>query len=260
MLVGMTQNNKKILAQEADKDNKYICPFCKNKLILKKGKVRKAHFAHYINECKFGDLYKEAESEEHRKIKYILYDYFKKIGAYVELEKFFKEAIADIYVEINNKNFVIEIQKSPLKEEIFLKRMKFYTKNNIPVLWIIAPSTIEKQIRHNTDYEYFHLSEWLKNITKIYFGYLYTFNFNSKKIDLISLENKYVYVDYNDYLEVGGYSKKLKNRKTYEIISDFDIIKDFKINEYKGKANKFLIYEANLFKKNFKRKKYSDYL
>ena len=266
MLIAIDQYGKKFLAEEATKNTDYYCPFCKKRVILKKGKIRIPHFAHYANECEMKNLYKEPESAEHRKIKYLLYKHLKSYGAKVELEKFFKEAIADIYVEINNKKFVIEIQKSTLKEEIFLRRMKFYTKNNIPVLWIIAPSTIEKQMRFysneetETLYDYFQLNEWLKNIVKIYFGYLYTIDLDTKKIKLISLENKYVYVEYNKYTETGDYFKKLKNRKEYEIIEGFDILKDFQSNKYKSQKYEFLTYEAMLYKKNLKRKKFNQFL
>ena len=38
-----------VLPQDASKSNKYQCPQCKQRLILKKGAIMKPHFAHYSN-------------------------------------------------------------------------------------------------------------------------------------------------------------------------------------------------------------------
>jgi len=43
--------NRVVSPKEADRDKKYFCPSCKEELILRRGKVKKAHFAHKSNNC-----------------------------------------------------------------------------------------------------------------------------------------------------------------------------------------------------------------
>ena len=63
-----TDNNEYVLPYNAEKNKNYKCIGCQQKLILKKGKIRKCHFAHYSETNCFyfehpneSDLHKEAK-------------------------------------------------------------------------------------------------------------------------------------------------------------------------------------------------------
>jgi len=259
MIIAINEQNEKWLAEDANKEQQFYCPVCNEKVVLKKGRKKMAHFAHFPNsKCRLDDLIREPESAEHIKIKYSLYHYLKNLGVKnVEVEKYFKEARSDVYFEVNNNKVVIEIQKSTLNPEIFKKRMNFYTKNNIAVIWIIAPSTINKNIKINDSenefaeyHKYFSLKEWIKDIAKLYCGYIFTIDEENNIIPIrfnnisIYIEEKTVYnEDRCEYIEVGGYTKTLKQRKKFEILGKFNLLKDFSVKTGIFNKNKFLIYD-----------------
>ena len=69
------ENNLFTIPFEASKKDKYICPDCKEDVILKKGDIKKPHFAHFSHsKCVYYDH--PNESEIHKTAKYLLKNIF----------------------------------------------------------------------------------------------------------------------------------------------------------------------------------------
>ncbi|MFZ2966347.1 MAG: competence protein CoiA family protein [Leuconostoc falkenbergense] len=47
MIVAYNQRQKYILAKDAQKNQSYFCPGCREPVMLKVGDVKQKHFAHY---------------------------------------------------------------------------------------------------------------------------------------------------------------------------------------------------------------------
>ena len=69
MLMAINQQGQKILAQHANKFDKYQCPHCKSEVILKQGMTLIAHFAH---KTRFNHHCSKSESVEHYEAKLYL--------------------------------------------------------------------------------------------------------------------------------------------------------------------------------------------
>ena len=70
MLVGVSENDNRILARDASKESKFFCPSCQEQLILKKGNVKIHHFAHKAEStCLYA-----GESLDHLTTKLQIYD------------------------------------------------------------------------------------------------------------------------------------------------------------------------------------------
>jgi hypothetical protein len=71
-----TDNNEYVLPYKAEKNKNYKCIGCQQKLILKKGNIRKCHFAHY-SETNCFYFEHPNESELHKEAKYKLASWLK---------------------------------------------------------------------------------------------------------------------------------------------------------------------------------------
>lgn len=140
MFVALDSNNNRVYADEHDGKAECFCPCCGENLRLRKGIIRRPHFAHKANtDCKYG-ADKDYKSEWHIRMQ----EYFPKEAQ----ERSFKDSdtgethIADVFIE--SKNIVIEFQHSPIKTEEYLSRTFFHLKNGRRIVWVLDEST-EKQ-------------------------------------------------------------------------------------------------------------------
>jgi hypothetical protein len=120
-----------VVARNADRDDTYRCPECKLPVILKRGRVHIAHFAHQPGSlCAYG----EGESESHRQMKMSLFEMF----ASVELEVSVvagRRADAVVSSEEGTR-FVVEFQASSISVEEWEERTRDYASGAVPVLWV----------------------------------------------------------------------------------------------------------------------------
>lgn len=127
--------------QEAVKGLNGICPICGEPVIAKCGKYKVNHWAHKVKKC---DLWKENETEWHRKWKNCYTEMYQEIvftdDNYYEPEKH----IADIYTKAE---YVIEFQHSYIGDEERTSRENYYTKNNKNMLWVVDGTRLK------TDYK-----------------------------------------------------------------------------------------------------------
>jgi hypothetical protein len=68
-------NNQYILPYKAEKCKQYKCISCNQKVILKRGNIRKVHFSHYvqINNCSYYENPKESDLHKEAKLKLALW-------------------------------------------------------------------------------------------------------------------------------------------------------------------------------------------
>ncbi|WP_430509485.1 competence protein CoiA [Gottfriedia solisilvae] len=122
---------------EIKKLGPFKCPICKKQVLLKLGMKRRAHFAHIsVSECENA----RKESKEHYDGKYDLYEYFKRIGGRVYIEKYLEsiQQRPDILVEFNNYVICIEYQCSIIPLQQIIDRTKSYHEISLKVLWILG--------------------------------------------------------------------------------------------------------------------------
>lgn len=125
MEFALNLNNERVHASCADKDQDYICPLCRKKVVLRRGEINVVHFAH---QSKCDDNWKYDMSEWHS-----------------EWQQQFPKRNQEVVVDINGEKhradviacgYVIEFQHSPITADEFDERNKFYLSNGKKVIWI----------------------------------------------------------------------------------------------------------------------------
>lgn len=127
------------------RQEQFYCPQCSEKLILRVGSKRMAHFAHERGSlCSLSHY--ERESEYHIRGKLHLYQWLKSQGLNPQLELFLKEINqrTDIAVTLGDINYCLEFQCSTIPEELFLKRTKMYLDYSYQPIWILAGQSIRR--------------------------------------------------------------------------------------------------------------------
>lgn len=133
MLQAIDVNLNKVLSWDANREDDYFCPGCKEEVIYKNGFIVCAHFAH-----KPGSLcsYSTGEGARHEEMKYQLSQYIKP-PAKVELEVWFgKEHRADMVVTSGNFKMVVECQASSISIPDWSERTQYYNSKGYAVLWL----------------------------------------------------------------------------------------------------------------------------
>ena len=136
MFVAWDSNENRIYADEFDGKSECFCPCCGESLRLRKGNIRRPHFAHKGNtDCLYG-ADKDYKSEWHIRMQ----EYFPK-----ETREYrFKDLetgeihIADVFIE--SSNTIIEFQHSPIQAEEYLSRTIFHLNNGRRIVWIFDES------------------------------------------------------------------------------------------------------------------------
>ncbi|MDQ0255393.1 competence CoiA-like predicted nuclease [Evansella vedderi] len=142
----MSLYEKKWTRKELERDRReyqYSCPECKEKVILRLGYEQAWHFAHHANSsCRL----QKGETEDHRKGKRLIVEWLKKYNYEPQVEHYLKEIKQrpDIFVIIDGKKYVFEIQRASIMEESFQKRHENYCKLNIEPIWIGIYSSINQ--------------------------------------------------------------------------------------------------------------------
>ena len=175
MLTSIQKNtNIKVCAEDVEKnDAPFQCPQCGCETIIKKGRVKTAHFAHKTPVfCEYG----KGESEAHRQCKTNIYNKLKLIPEITEceLEKNFGSVISDIFFIFNNFKIAIEVQISNLTMSKIIERTKKYDQLDIYVIWISPFNNKLKEEKYSP-------KQWEKWIHATYFGRIFVIAQLSKK-------------------------------------------------------------------------------
>ena len=112
----------------------YVCPECKQTVILKAGEIKIAHFAHKVkSDC----LYAINETLAHLTAKRLFCDGLRSRGIRAEVEFTIGDQRADVAAWTpKNQLFVIEVQHTSLPVSELSSRVKKYRAKGIPQLWV----------------------------------------------------------------------------------------------------------------------------
>lgn len=142
MLIARNANGELIQAYQASKAKgknvgEYYCPACKGKLVLKKGNVMIAHFAHQQHsDCA---VFSEGETLPHLRGKQLLLEKFEGEGFEVTLECWLPELQQRpdlLLVLADGKKIAVEYQCSPISPAALMERTRGYKRFGYEVWWI----------------------------------------------------------------------------------------------------------------------------
>lgn len=121
--------------EELRQQQKFVCPACGSVLIIKNGKVMKAHFAH--KNKKGCESFSEGETQEHLEGKALIAKWCEEEGVAYQLEAYLSELQQrpDVLIE---GNIAIEFQCSPISFERFQERTQNYHAHGYQVIWLLG--------------------------------------------------------------------------------------------------------------------------
>jgi len=166
MLVAISNNKISLPAWVAEREmSPFICPECRQKVVLHKGQVRVHHFKHKPPiTCPYGS----GETDEHFIAKKGIYDALAGHPNVTKTEIEYRGLTGvrpDVYFETQTPScrVAVELQKSSQTIEDVERRTVSYTKLGVYVIWIF-PSKEPKWVEGESDvckiqswHEYFHL-------------------------------------------------------------------------------------------------------
>jgi competence protein CoiA len=195
-------------------DAPFLCPACRKIVVLKKGRIVSAHFAHKPPvTCAYGT----GESELHRQCKREIYEGLKVLPNVTncELEVHLGTVIPDIFCVINGVEVAIEVQKSDLTVSRIIERTEEYAKKKIAVLWI----AIDMQRLHKEKFSPRPFEKWLH---ALYFGKIFYWRpgLGASVLEVqydsyqIWVEQKDWYDEFGNEQSAGGYHRRSKRWRT----------------------------------------------
>lgn len=141
-LMNLTRKEIQHLKQKAVK---FYCPTCQEAVLIKAGNQKIPHFAHYtMNQCPASE---SGEGIYHEQGKFLLYQWLKKQGLEVTLEKYIPEIQQrpDILLKINEKQIAIEYQCAKVSVEEINSRTTGYQSIGITPIWILGANLLDRQ-------------------------------------------------------------------------------------------------------------------
>jgi len=218
-------SSKQVLAQETNKkDGPFKCPECEDPVLLKKGKIRVAHFAHIPPvTCSYG----MGESELHRTAKISIYEALRKNSRVtkLQLERSLGQVRPDISFCLDDKRYVaIEVQASKLPPAEIVRRTRLYKSKNISVLWM-PPFKV-----HMKNEGVYRPSQWELLIHAMYFGRTYYWMWEDKAVPVRYIKRReWVpgrewYDSYGDEQSAGDHWKYYKADRILKILPVVSIV------------------------------------
>ncbi|WP_051237693.1 competence protein CoiA [Lacticigenium naphthae] len=211
MLIALNKDKKRVNAQDCidsnNKTTKYVCPSCKQDLVLKKGTIKIAHFAHKKkSEC---ISFSEGETEEHLLGKQLLFEMLRKNMQEVYLEAYLSDLKQrpDILWKTDEEKIAIEFQCTTLNIRRMKERTSNYKRRGYKVIWILGKNL--------------HIKNKLTNLQKTFVGITDSGIFYSLEFDV---SNKMFTVIYN--LNSINHSRRIDYKiKSWPIKSKDNIIR-----------------------------------
>ena len=212
------QDKTKVIANKCAKGKDlYACPECGKDVVLKRGTIKTAHFAHKPPvTCEYG----AGESEEHRQCKMEIYELLAACPHLIcEMEKKVGNVRPDIFFESKNtgKQYAIEIQLSNLSLERIIARTEEYNRLGIYVLWM-------PQYSKNLLSKCYSPRIWEKWLHTLYYGRVYYWEPNAE-IKAFRLDPYLKWVEMTDF--GGGYFKTSKRYREPRFLGALNLLEDF---------------------------------
>ncbi len=143
MFYALDKDGQRINAFDANREEKYICPICKQRVILKRGSINIDHFAHESNTCE--DHWNYDMSEWHKRMQ----NYFPKECQEVVVTYMEQKHRADVLVG----DIVIEFQYSPITSTEFEDRNQFFKNAGYRLAWVFNLSQVQCHMEQSPEKE-----------------------------------------------------------------------------------------------------------
>ena len=151
----------------ADKKNQYKCPDCNKDVIFKKGKIKKAHFAHKASEIKCSFYDKPSETQIHKEAKILMKSLLankKELHFYRKCSDCDKQKIINIDYNDNDKAIIeykFKYNDSNKSADIALVK-----DNNIKYIFEICYKNKTKECNRPEPWVEINAEELIKNINE----------------------------------------------------------------------------------------------
>jgi competence protein CoiA len=204
MLIAHDDANARTPARLADREMPYHCPECLMNVILKRGRVKVAHYAH-----KPGDesCPNAGESIRHLFLKERLFGLLAQQSDGAEVEWPLPGLRADILATFKGRVVAFEVQVSAVPLEELQDKLRRYTELGIACIYVIDGDLI----RTNEEQE-FRCPKWIRALHALNFGRVYALSPSCSAVGQVHFRRAERWVEdaYNSEGEsVGGYSKSL---------------------------------------------------
>jgi competence protein CoiA len=230
----------------SERHGPFVCPICKDEVILKMGRKTVNHFAHANPiACKFAT----GESDEHRRCKLEIFRALQTMPGIcnVELERPIGMNRADVSAEIGGVPVAIEVQLSSLSLETIQERTIEYFREGVYVLWLLQWTPALDSPRYTP-------ALWEKWIHALYFGQAYYW-LGGSTVASYGFEPLFKTVQKRSWfspdgrkMTTGGYSQKLKRHRTAVRGDTLNIAADFIPKQrYWWQGNGFVLPDAKIF-------------
>lgn len=245
MYIALNSEKQRIHIVDALENDKYYCPICNEEVIKRKGIINAHHFAHKSNsQCLEKDGWHYDMSDWH-------YDWQNQFPVESQEIVFkFDNKIHRADVLINDT--VLEFQHSPITEEEFNDRNKFYNNLGYKVIWIFDAS--EKNIDHYMNYSDDNINcSWSHPVR-----FLGNVNYHNPKLDVYLQIGEAIWHRQLDYRKIKDYKELAINGNVIKISKLDDGIKKFSSDDYYSDfelIDKFIPFESRkggnyFYKKN----------
>lgn len=148
MLVACLQDGTRVIAVDAVRGVDYFCPECNEQVILKRGAVKIAHFAHrHDSTCS----YTAEETELHRRAKLEIYRHLQWLRLFgfvsgVQLEwKVGNRRVDVVFDTRKHEQVAIEIQAASIGLDDLLNRTLDISAAGAAVMWVIPVSRLDSR-------------------------------------------------------------------------------------------------------------------
>jgi len=224
MLVASLDGNP-VEADVAIKGHEYMCPRCKETVILKQGRIVIPHFAHKAKDlCR----YAVGETMAHYKAKLFFRDSFRMRGwtatIETEVDCLPGDRRADVLVTMpNQRKFAIELQHTKISDKEIEDRTFSYHRANLGVIWVSflkksTTSDAKESRRHDALFvEQYTAPPWERWAHGYHFGKLWFYNPDDNTLwhgrlepHDIYREERTWYDEYGNENSAGGYWKSTK--------------------------------------------------
>ncbi|MGD6841642.1 competence protein CoiA [Bacillus infantis] len=140
------------------KEGSFYCPVCRKKVMLKVGRRKIPHFAHYKEHSCEASF--ENESEYHLKGKLDIYRWLMANNVHARLETYIKsiKQRPDVCFVYGGKKFAVEFQCSPISETLFASRTRAYREAGFTPIWILGGKEIRRTSARKASFSEFHYS------------------------------------------------------------------------------------------------------
>ncbi|MFS0672011.1 competence protein CoiA [Ornithinibacillus sp. 179-J 7C1 HS] len=215
----------------------FYCPACEQKVIVKAGTKMIPHFAHHSTaSCQINE---GGEGSYHEKGKLLLYQWLKKQGLDVTLERYFPtiKQRADLYIRIKLKQIAIEYQCAKIPIEEVLKRTRGYLQEGIQPIWILGANQFYRIGSHALKVDQFilhFLQQYNHNELPLLFF------FDPRSNSFITAANLILT---HSHRAIGNFTiRKLNSIKFMDIFNTPSFFSQFLLQEWKKVKYNFRIY------------------